>query len=96
MASQGADSISRYEAHLEAGGAPFGGEFNATIREAVEGYMEVIRRLRADVERLQDGLDMAQGEAYLGTLAGDDVPDPLAACHNVITACLDARKAEHA
>jgi hypothetical protein len=40
--------------HLEGGGAPFGGEFNASISEVVDGYSEVIRRLKADVAAWED------------------------------------------
>lgn len=34
-----------YYQHLLQGGAPFGGEFNATISEAVETYQNIIRDL---------------------------------------------------
>lgn len=41
------------------------------------------------MERLRQGLETAQGEAYLGALA-EETPEPLEACHNVIRACQEA------
>jgi hypothetical protein len=41
--------------------------------------------------RLRQGLEAAEGEAYLGALQGE--PDPLAACHNVIRVCQEALRA---
>jgi hypothetical protein len=46
--------------------------------------------LETQNEQLRQALSTAQGEAYLGALEGDDTPDPLTACHNVIRVCLDA------
>jgi hypothetical protein len=48
-----------YERHLAAGGAPFGGEFNATIAEAVDSYRAVIARTEAENRRLRDLVDRA-------------------------------------
>jgi hypothetical protein len=46
-------SWSRYVEHLRAGGAPFGGEWNATIEEVVAGYREALRRERAERGRVR-------------------------------------------
>lgn len=56
----------------------------------------VAEKLQAQdvARRLRDALETAQGEAYLGTLDGADMPDPLAACHNVISVCLAALEVE--
>jgi hypothetical protein len=37
-----ADQWDAYIQHLIDGGAPFGGKFDANIREAIEGYQEAI------------------------------------------------------
>jgi hypothetical protein len=64
----------------------------AVVLEQLAYNREIeIVRLRAEVARLRQGLEAAQGEAYLGAL--EDDPDPLAACHNVIRACQEALRA---
>lgn len=37
--------------HLESGAAPWGTEWNANLREVIEGYQEVIHRLKKNGEQ---------------------------------------------
>jgi hypothetical protein len=47
-------------------------------------------RATAEIAALRSALEVAQGEAYLGTLDGDDAPTSFQACENVIAVCMDA------